>query len=96
MKCRHCEVEFNPDEKRRLAKRWGRPVGLIDECVDCTEEDVVRKTGTMIHTGEGESHIQINTDPRLTKFLNTRRWESTGNTRRFDTNKPLKHRKLGT
>ena len=92
MICRHCEIEFDLREKRRQAQLENRPMGRIDECLDCVEEDEQRFTGVMIPTEEGVRTLQINADPNLTKFLNKRRWEGAGNTRKYDiSNKPLKH-----
>ena len=91
MICIHCDIEFDPEEKRRQARRAGLPCGKVNECLDCVDSDEVRKTGVMIPTQEGVRELQVNADPRLTKFLNTRRWESTGNTRQFDASgKPIR------
>jgi hypothetical protein len=91
MICRICEIEFDIKDKFRQARLENRPMGRIDECLDCVEEDEVRVTGVMIPTDEGVRSLQINADPKLTQFLNTRRWETTGNTHQHDGgNKPIK------
>ena len=78
MQCVHCGAEFNPREKVQRARQRGLPAGKINECLDCADSDEVRKTGVMIYTGEGMGQVQINADPKLTKLLNTRRWETAG------------------
>lgn len=84
MICIHCEIEFDPRDKRRQALLEGRPMGRINECIDCAESDVVRVTGVMLpgNDGAGAGDIQINSNPELTKFLNIRRGH--GNTHSFD------------
>ena len=58
--CRHCGIEFE--------KRSDKP-GKIDECVDCAE-DVTRYTGNMVYDHKAGCSIQINSDPRLTEYIN--------------------------
>lgn len=77
MICRICEVEFDLKEKQNKARLEGRPMGKINECLECVDSDEVRLTGAMIYTQEGVGEIQVNADPRLTKLLNRRRSQTT-------------------
>ncbi len=61
MVCRHCEVEF---------KLYSGKPGKIDECGDCAEEVVQKYTGNMIYDHKVGAQIQINSDPRLTEYIN--------------------------
>lgn len=47
----------------------GKP-GKINECDDCAEEHVVKYTGNMIYDHKVGAEIQINSDPRLTNYIN--------------------------
>lgn len=60
--CKHCGEQY--DE----TKRKGQP-GLITECLDCAEDDVIRRTGVMIYDHKTGGTIQINKDPRITEYI---------------------------
>ena len=77
MICRVCEIEFDLKEKQNRARLEGRPMGRINECLECVDSDEVRLTGAMIYTQEGVAEIQVNADPKLTKLLNRRRSQTT-------------------
>lgn len=60
--CKVCEAEYN------IKERIGKP-GLSTVCEDCAEEDVDKFTGVMIYTHKTGPSIQINKDPRVTKYI---------------------------
>lgn len=47
----------------------GKP-GLSTECDFCAEEVVEKYTGNMIYDHKTGAQIQINSDPRLTNYIN--------------------------
>jgi hypothetical protein len=61
--CKNCEQEYDK------ADRIGQP-GLITVCPDCADEVVEKYTGNMIYSHKGGASIQINTDPKLTQYIN--------------------------
>lgn len=63
--CQVCAVEYD------VTTRLGKP-GKITICGDCADEigDVTQYTGNMIYSHKTGCSIQINTDPRLTQYLN--------------------------
>jgi ribosome-binding protein aMBF1 (putative translation factor) len=64
-RCESCEEEYD----RRTRKYKG---GRITVCDDCAKEeaDVDTYTGNMIYSHKGGASIQINKDPKLTKYIN--------------------------
>ena len=58
--CIHCEVEFIPAPKKP---------GKHNECEECAN-DVDMYTGNMIYDHKVGATIQINSDPRLTEYIN--------------------------
>jgi hypothetical protein len=60
MICSDCGIDF---ESRR-----NKP-GKINQCEDCGEENVTKRTGVMIYGGKNGAEIQINSDPELTKYM---------------------------
>jgi len=69
MKCIHCDMDFEPKEKYIQAKNLGLPVGKINECLDCAEEEEERYTGVMVYGHKTGGEIQINTDPKITAYM---------------------------
>lgn len=63
--CEDCGNEYN------IVSRRGKS-GKITQCQDCADEvgDVTQYTGNMIYSHKTGCSIQINTDPRLTQYLN--------------------------
>lgn len=63
--CVSCGAEYDKLERR------GKP-GRAIVCDDCGEEEdsTVKYTGNMIYSHKTGCSIQINTDPRLTQYLN--------------------------
>jgi len=63
--CVSCGSEY--DKRARL----GKP-GRATVCEECAEEeqDVAQYTGNMIYSHKGGASIQINTDSRLTEYIN--------------------------
>ena len=59
--CTLCGMEF--------ILSHGKP-GLSIHCPDCSEEVVDKFTGNMIYDHKTGASIQINTDPRLTAYIN--------------------------
>lgn len=59
--CIHCDVEFLPFN--------GKP-GKVNECADCAQEVVHRYTGNMIYDHKTGPSLQVNSDPRLTAYIN--------------------------
>lgn len=62
MICVHCEGEFEPYR--------GKP-GKVNECDECGSLDEIDKyTGNMVYDHKAGCSIQINSDPRLTEYIN--------------------------
>lgn len=61
-KCKICQESYDDRDRR------GRG-GLIIHCNDCAEETETPLTGVMIYTHKTGPAIQINRDPKLTKYL---------------------------
>lgn len=63
-----CEVCSDKYEK---ATRLNKP-GKLTHCPACFEEaeEVITYTGNMIYSHKGGASIQINTDPKLTNYIN--------------------------
>jgi len=59
--CIKCGVEF---------KLYSGKPGKSNECIDCAEEVIDRYTGNMIYDHKTGATIQINSDPRLTQYIN--------------------------
>lgn len=59
--CIHCECEF--------VLVSGKP-GKVNECAECANEVVHRYTGNMIYDHKTGPVIQVNSDPRLTAYIN--------------------------
>lgn len=60
--CKHCGFEF---------KLYAGKPGKRNECDDCAEETAVKYTGNMIYDHKVGASIQINSDPRLTQYINS-------------------------
>lgn len=60
MICIHCESDFEPTPDKP---------GKINECEDCAE-DVHKYTGNMIYDHKTGATLQVNSDPRLTMYIN--------------------------
>lgn len=63
--CLNCESEY---DKRTRTRQSGRTT----VCAECAEEekDVPHYTGNVIFSHKGAASIQINTDPKLTQYIN--------------------------
>ena len=63
--CNTCGIDYD------ITSRHGKP-GRLTQCNECGEEedDIVLYTGNMIYSHKTGCSIQINTDPRLTQYLN--------------------------
>ena len=61
LQCKHCGLDFEFYN--------GKP-GKKFECLDCHEEVAERYTGNMIYDHKCGATIQINTDPKLTAYIN--------------------------
>lgn len=59
--CSLCDNEFQ--------LKPGKP-GLSTHCPDCSEETVTKFTGNMIYDHKTGASIQINTNPKLTEYIN--------------------------
>ena len=60
MECVDCGMEFILHKNKR---------GRINQCEDCAD-DVVRYTGNMVYDHKAGCSVQINSDPRLTSYIN--------------------------
>lgn len=86
--CVQCDIEFDPKEKAIRAKNLGISTGKINECLDCTTEEPERYTGVMVYGHKTGGEIQINKDPRITKYMKTaggaKHARSLGKTSQYD------------
>lgn len=69
MICIHCDGDFNPTDKLARAKREGLEPGRANECIDCASDGPAVMTGVMIYGHKTAGSIQINVDPRITKYM---------------------------
>lgn len=60
IKCVHCEIEFESTRDKP---------GKRNECEDCAD-DITLYTGNMVYDHKTGPVIQVNSDPRLTNYIN--------------------------
>lgn len=65
MICSKCSTEYEKKE------RMGKP-GKLTHCQSCADEegDIQYYTGNMVYSHKTAPSLQINKDPKITKFMN--------------------------